>query len=171
MLVGVLRVALCCASVSTALWTPTGLLVGSSVARAAAALGEGVLVDAAVQQLAPRRQRSPPPAGLPIATARWSERRRGAPGRRKTDGLRALAFGAAAAAGTGWADVEPTIPGVLVAALAWDAAMCEAGGLREWAAQITELEQQVAEAKVKIAQIDEDVERFLVAEGREGSAV
>ena len=49
--------------------------------------------------------------------------------------------------------------------------MCEAGGLREWAAQITELEQQVAEAKVKIAQIDEDVERFLVAEGREGSAV
>ena len=46
MLVRVLRIALCCASVSTALWTPTGLLVGSSVARAAAALGEGVLVDA-----------------------------------------------------------------------------------------------------------------------------
>ena len=60
---------------------------------------------------------------------------------------------------------------MLVAALAWDAALCDAGGLREWAAQITELEQQVAEAKVKIAQIDEDVERFLVAEGREGSAV
>ena len=49
--------------------------------------------------------------------------------------------------------------------------MCEAGGLREWAAQITELEQQVAEAKVTIAQINEDVGRFVAAEGREGSAM